>query len=42
MESAESVTSDPLIEVEAPATKISIRLLDKIETTDSFSGNSNS
>lgn len=41
MERQESAVQEPA-EVENVIGKISIRLLDKIETTQSYSGNSNS
>ncbi|WP_405146851.1 hypothetical protein OG589_05770 [Sphaerisporangium sp. NBC_01403] len=42
MENAEPVTQEPPAEIDPPAAKISIRLLDKVETTNTYSGNSNS
>ncbi|MEV7971100.1 hypothetical protein AB0O34_34675 [Sphaerisporangium sp. NPDC088356] len=42
MDNAEPVTQDLPAETDPPAAKISIRLLDKVETTNSYSGNSNS
>ncbi|GAA3799033.1 hypothetical protein GCM10022226_18040 [Sphaerisporangium flaviroseum] len=42
MDNVDPMTQDPPPETEPAPVKISIRLLDTIETTNSYSGNSNS
>ncbi|MFC4585547.1 hypothetical protein [Sphaerisporangium corydalis] len=42
MDDTEHKTQNLSGETDSPAAKISIRLLDKIETTNTYSGNSNS